>query len=162
MQADSRNWTIYFDTCCLSRLFDIQRQLRIRQETIAIGRILERIREGYWHWISSNTLVAEIEQNPNPGQRFQIKDLLSHVKQTVSVGRGEISRGKQLEALGFKELDAWHIACAESGEADIFLTTDDRLLRSAKRNSSNLYVRVENPYVWLNEVSGNERIGIDR
>ena len=69
--------------------------------------------------------------------------------QTVAVGSPEILRGKQLETLGFKELDALHIACAESGDADIFLTTDDRLLGRAKRNSSQLRVHVENPYVWL-------------
>jgi predicted nucleic acid-binding protein len=64
--------------------------------------------------------------------------------------------------LGFKELDALHIACAESGDSDIFLTTDDDLLRRAKRNSVQLCVRVENPYTWLQEIGQNEHIGIDR
>ena len=40
-------------------------------------------------------------------------------------------------------------ANAESGNADVFLTTDDRLLRRAKRLSSKLHVQVENPYEWL-------------
>ena len=59
-------------------------------------------------------------------------------------------------------MDALHIACAESGNVDIFLTTDDGILRRAKRNSSNLYVQVENPYVWLQTGEENEYIGNDR
>ena len=95
-------------------------------------------------------------------QRFQVKDWLIGVHQTVSLGISEISRGKQLEVLGFKELDALHLACAERGSADIFLTTDDGLLRSAKRANSQLRVRVENPYMWFQEVAKSERIRNDR
>ncbi|CCI31850.1 hypothetical protein MICAI_2180007 [Microcystis sp. T1-4] len=35
--------------------------------------------------------------------------------------------------LGFKFYDALHLAFAEAGGADIFLTTDDRLLRKAQQ-----------------------------
>lgn len=162
MQTDSQIWTIYFDTCCLSRLFDVQTQPRVRRETLAINLILDQIRAGYWHWISSDALVEEVEKAPDLEQRSRVKDWLIDARYVVSVVAREISRGKQLEALGFKELDALHIACAESGNVDIFLTTDDGLLRRAKHNSSHLHVRVENPYTWLQEIGENEHIGIDR
>ena len=162
MQTDSQIWTIYLDTCCLSRLFDVQIHPRVRREALAIRRILGQIRAGSWYWISSHALEEEVEQNPNLGHRFQIKERLTDVNETVSVGAPEISRGKQLEVLGFKELDALHIACAESGNVDIFLTTDDGLLKRAKRNSSQLRVRVENPYTWLQEIEEHEHIGNDR
>ena len=68
---------------------------------------------------------------------------------TVSIGANESKRGMQLEGLGFKRRDALHLACAESAEVDIFLTTDDRLLRRAKRYQMQLYTQVENPYIWL-------------
>ena len=58
-----------------------------------------------------------------------------------------------LESLGFKHYDALHIACAESGGADVLLTTDDRMLRLAKRHSAQLQVRVENPYTWLQTIT---------
>lgn len=93
---------------------------------------------------------------------MQSKNRLTQVHQTIPLGISEISRGKQLEVLGFKELDALHLACAESGSVDIFLTTDDRLLRGAKRNNSFLRVRVENPYVWFQEVPRSERLRDDR
>ena len=162
MQTDSQIWTIYFDTCCLNRLFDIQTQPRIRREAETINQILNHIRAGDWRWLSSSILVVEVERAPDPGQRSEIMDWLTIAHQTVTVGSPEILRGKHLETLGFKEWDALHIACAASGDADVFLTTDDRLLGRAKRNSSQLHIRVENPYTWLQEIGENEHIGIDR
>ncbi len=67
-------------------------------------------------------------------------------------------RAINLESLGFKPLDALHIACAESGEADILLTTDDRMLNLAQRHRSQLRVRVENPYTWLQEMDRGQEI----
>ena len=162
MQKDLPVWVIYLDTCCLSRFFDIQTQPRVHQETAAIEQILIQIQAGHWAWISSNVLMAEVEQTRDPQQRTEIMDWLTNAYQTVSAGLSEILRGKQLEVLGFTEVDALHIACAESGNVDILLTTDDGLLRRAKRNSSNLYVQVENPYVWLQRRDENEYIGNDR
>ena len=106
--------------------------------------------------------MDEIDQISNLNQRFQIKNRLTDAYQTVPLRVSEISRGEQLEKLGFKELDALHLACAESGAADIFLTTDDGLLRRAQRNSLHLHVPVENPYTWFQEIIGNERIRDDR
>ncbi len=161
MQTNLQFWKIYLDTCCLSRLFDDQTQTRIRRETEVISWILPQFRMEQWSWISSTVLVNEVEQIPDLNQRSQIRDWLTVVHQTISLGRSEISRGKQLEVLGFKELDALHLACAESASVDIFLTTDDRLLRGAKRNDSLLRVQVENPYVWLQEVTRSERLRND-
>ena len=48
--------------------------------------------------------------------------------------------------------DALHLACAEQATVDIFLTTDDRVLRIATRYTAQLKVRVANPLDWLLEV----------
>ena len=82
-------------------------------------------------------------------QRSRVKYWLTYSHQTVTVGTDEISRMKQLETLGFKTSDALHLACAESAAVDIFLTTDDGILRIAKRENSELRVEVENPDAWL-------------
>jgi len=58
------------------------------------------------------------------------------------------TRAAELERLGFHAFDALHLACAEAAAADVFLTTDDRLLRAAKRHAAELKVRVENPRAW--------------
>ncbi|MBG1258672.1 hypothetical protein [Nostoc commune] len=57
--------------------------------------------------------------------------------------------------MGFKDYDALHIACAEAGNADVLLTTDDRMLRLAARYKDLLQVRVENPLQWLREVAND-------
>ena len=144
---------IYLDTCCLNRLSDRQIQERIRQETEAVNIMLSNFRAKRWHWISSSILQFEINQNPDLDQRVSLTTLLQLEHQTVFVGGQEILRGEELEGLGFKKLDALHIACAESGNADILLTTDDRMLRRAKRYRAQLRVRVENPYRWLQEIN---------
>lgn len=50
----------------------------------------------------------------------------------------------------------------ESGQTDVFLTTDDRLLRRAKRYHDRLDIQVENPFTWLQEVNSDERLRYDR
>ena len=156
VQTDLQVWTIYLDTCCLSRPFDTQTQPRVIRETRAIMQILDCFREGYWHWISSEVLVDEVNRASNLEQRIQMKRWLTRAHQTVLMGTKETARAKQLETLGFKELDALHLACAESSDADIFLTTDDAILNRAKRNSSRVHLSVANPHIWLSAVQGGD------
>ncbi len=85
-----------------------------------------------------------------------MKRWLARAHQTVLVGTKEIARATQLEILGFKELDALHLACAEGSDANIFLTTDDSILSRAKRNRHQLQIAVENPDIWLNTVQGDK------
>ena len=160
MQTDLPFWKIYLDTCCLSRLFDPPTQIRIIQEAEAVNQILTYCFNGYWHWIASDVLLNEVNRTPDLEARVEIKTLLTLAHQAVHIGTDEISRGLQLEAFGFKERDALHLACAESGEVAFFLTTDDRLLRRAKRYQTGLHVHVENPYTWLQEI-GNGHLRND-
>ena len=52
--------------------------------------------------------------------------------------------------------DALHLACTEHCNADVFLTTDDKLLRLSRECSSMLKIKVDNPLMWLKEVIENE------
>ena len=140
MQHNSHPWKIYLDTCCLNRLFDQPTQGRIIEEAQATNQVLTYCFSGHWHWVSSKVVADEIQQTPDLGRRIQIKNWLTFAHQIVSVGKREISRGVQLESLGFKEQDALHLACAESGEADVFLTTDDKLLKRAQRYHERIQV----------------------
>lgn len=149
VQTDFQVWKIYLDTCCLSRLFDPPTQARIRQEAEAMHQVLTYCFSGRWHCVVSSVLSDEVDQSSNFGARFQIKNWITLAHQTVSVGSSESERGIRLEVLGFKRRDALHLACAESAGADIFLTTDDRLLRRAKHYQAQLHTQVENPYIWL-------------
>ncbi|MCP4701452.1 MAG: type II toxin-antitoxin system VapC family toxin [Gammaproteobacteria bacterium] len=77
--------------------------------------------------------------------------LATHITHTIGIGQAEGERALALEELGFQSMDALHLACAESGIADVLLTTDDKLLKRAGRYADKLCVKVINPVTWLLE-----------
>jgi predicted nucleic acid-binding protein len=52
--------------------------------------------------------------------------------------------------LGFKTKDALHLACAQGGGCEYFLSTDDRLLRCGSRLTG---IKVVNPVVFVKEAN---------
>ncbi|MBI3946364.1 MAG: PIN domain-containing protein [Armatimonadetes bacterium] len=145
---------LYLDVCCLNRPFDDQTQPRIRLEAEAVLMILQQVAAGQARWIGSEVLGLEIEQTPDPDRKERVRLLTSGAQCSVVVGETHVQRAEQLVGVGFHPLDALHIACAEAGGSDMFLTTDDRLLRVARRCVSHLHIRVENPLTWLQETMG--------
>jgi len=51
-------------------------------------------------------------------------------------------RVRELITLGFPSFDALHVASAEAAGADVFATTDDRLVALGSRHAAELRVRV--------------------
>ncbi len=148
-----KTYKIYLDVCCLNRPFDDQNQVRSRLEAEALLFIISRLQINEWEWIGSDVIDFEIAQTPNPERHRRVKLLASTIHYSVQHEQAEVVRAKQLEALGFKEWDALHLACAESGGADIFLTTDDKLLNLARRVADQLQLQVDNPLTWLTEIT---------
>jgi hypothetical protein len=144
---------VYLDVCCLNRPFDDQTRARIRLEAEAVLIILAQCETGDWEWVGSEVVDLEISRTPDPERRRRVQLLASHTHRSVVVGKSEIERAKQLETWGIAAFDALHLACAESGTVDVFLTTDDKLLRRSAAHAQRLRVRVANPVVWLREVS---------
>ena len=143
---------IYLDTCCLNRPFDDQEQERIRLEAEAVMIILGRLSRKEWIWLGSQALEIEIDRAPNADQRSRLKRISIFVGDVVGIGPKELVRASELEQLGFSGFDAVHLACAESGGVDIFLSTDDRFLKRAKRFAKKIHVKVANPLDWLKEM----------
>jgi predicted nucleic acid-binding protein len=143
---------IYLDVCCLNRPFDDQRQDRIRLEAEAVLLILGRCEAGAWQWLSSAVVEEEVNNTPSSERRSRVRHMLSGAHSTVALTDAAIVRAQELKALGFRTYDALHLACAEQATVDIFLTTDDRVLRIATRHTVQLKVRVANPLDWLLEV----------
>jgi predicted nucleic acid-binding protein len=143
---------IYFDTCCLNRPFDDQTQERIRLESEAVLAILSRIEKGEWDWIGSEVLMDEIEQTPDTQKLSRARLLSNFIRQNIEIGEAEAKRAKGLQKEGFQLFDSLHLACAESANVDVFLSTDDHLLKLAKRISKQLHIRVENPLLWVEEM----------
>ena len=146
-------WRVYLDTCCLNRPFDDPSSDRVRLEAAAVLIILARIGAGDWEWVTSEVVAYEVAQTPAGTRRFHVQSLLQDASQVVLVGQDEVDRGEQLERMGFRDYDALHLAYAEAGAADVLLTTDDRFLRGAAQDASQIAVRVANPVDWLSEVT---------
>ncbi|MFA0783564.1 MAG: hypothetical protein YYHSYBAR_001955 [Candidatus Fervidibacter sacchari] len=144
------------DVCCLNRPFDAQTQERIRLESEALLLILERCERREWDLVVSEAIFWEIAQMLDPVRKEKVLALVTIASEEIKVTSQVVERAKELTQMGFKPYDALHIACAEVGSASIFLTTDDRLLRKAKRLRRLLRIRVENPVHWLMEVIADE------
>lgn len=152
----NQQYKIYFDACCLNRPFDDQTQFRIYLETQAIITILNKCQATDWKLINSSALIAELNQTPDLERLEKVKKLLSIAKIKVIYSPFIENRTIQLQKLGFLSYDAAHIASAERALADVFLTTDDRLLKKAQKNSDLINVQINNPVQWLAEVIQTE------
>ena len=142
---------VYLDSCCLGRLTDDQSQARIREEAEAVERILAGVRLGTVDLISSEALEDEARRNPAIGRRLEAEALLSLAVTTVEIDDIVARRARSLIGLGYGPFDALHVAAAESASADVLLTTDDRLLKRARRGLGNPRIPVRNPVSWIRE-----------
>ena len=143
---------IYIDVCCLNRPFDDQTQDRIRLEAEAILLILQHLESKEWQWFSSVVVDYEINQTPNLERRSRVKQLAAGSHKIIRLNNSITERGEIIKGMGFKTYDALHIACAEDGQADIFLSTDDKLLKLGAQYAKKLKVHIQNPLRWFEEV----------
>ena len=140
------------NVCCLNRPFDDQTQVRVRLEAEAILAILSRIENGEWEWIGSEVLIDEIEQTPDLQRLSRIKLLSNFIEKVIEIGEKEAKRAKELQEEGFSLFDSLHISCAETANVDVFLSTDDQLIKLAKKLSKQLKIKVTNPLIWVEEM----------
>jgi predicted nucleic acid-binding protein len=148
---------IYLDVCCFNRPFDDQRMERVRMEAEAVKGILLRIRNGSCRGISSTVVDLELRRMQDAGRLVEVQLMTTEMEEKVEPDESDRKRAALLIGWGFKALDALHVACAERGRADVFLTTDDVLLRVAARTGKRgLRVRVANPLQWFEEVLTDE------
>ena len=144
--------TLYLDSCCLNRPFDDQSQDRIRLEAESIVLILRHVKNGQLQWLSSDVVNYEIDQMTDLAKKREVKLLTKYASKIIEHGAKEVACGVELESLGFKPFDALHLACAEINGVDIFLTTDDKVLKMAQRFSTKIRIQVKNPLEWIKEV----------
>ena len=97
-------------------------------------------------------LLHEIGQNPDLENRQRALLFAAQSHQVIEITEKILRRAEELEETGFDSYDAIHLASAESGKAEVFLTTDDQILKVAHRKKSSLSIIVENPVKWLEEV----------
>ena len=146
---------IYIDNCCYNRPFDDQSQQRIYDETNAIASIINRTKISGDTILGSDILRMEIKKIRDAKKRFDIEsNFYQTVNEIVPVDEKIIECAKKIMSTSnVKQMDALHISSAEFGNADIFLTTDDKLIKACQ--NLDLKTRVLNPVYYLAEVIGN-------
>lgn len=140
------------DVCCLNRPFDDQTEDRIHMESEAILTILEHCKKGSWELVSSEIVELEILETPDSYRREKVYQLFKIAKVKVKANKQVWDKFETIKETTLSDFDALHIACAEIGEVDVFLTTDDDIIKKVKKTRIELKVEIRNPIKWLMEV----------
>jgi predicted nucleic acid-binding protein len=145
---------LYLDVCCWNRPFDDQSQNRVRLEAEAVLSILELAQADEVETVSSDIIGDELSEMPDRERRKKVELLLALAAARTTLTPAIEERAVELQKQSISSFDALHLASAESARSDYFLTTDDDLLRKAKR--AGLKVKVENPAKWLIQETTDE------
>lgn len=129
---------LYLDVCCLNRPFDNQDQDRIHLESEAVITILKNLENREWIWVSSSVVAFEVNQIPNSDRKQRIIRLCDKATMIVKLNEEIYLSSEQIKEFGFKSYDALHLACAKYAMVDIFLSTDDKLIKKAHKNQTML------------------------
>jgi predicted nucleic acid-binding protein len=139
------------DVCSLNRPFDDLSQDRIYLEAEAILAIISRCENNEWVLLSSGIIDFELSQLNDKERLERVRILYDVASERLILSQIVEQRAKNFQRFGVKTFDSLHLALAEIYKADIFLTTDDRLLRIA--NKIDLNIIAANPVAWLMEVT---------
>jgi predicted nucleic acid-binding protein len=146
---------VYLDLCVYNRPFDDQTNERIFIEARAFYIVIKWLEEGKIIIIHSDALEYENSLTSNPDRRRRVKSYLSLAKEFVKLSDFSIRRASEIINLGFREMDALHIAMAEEGKAHYFVTCDDGIIDMAEKNQERLKVKVCSILEFLEEVMGD-------
>ena len=136
---------IYLDNCCYNRPFDDQTQERIHLESEAILTILKRGQLNVYEIVGSEMLELEMERMGDETKKRKVKHM--HVAYTDEIKK----RSEDIMKISkIRTFDSLHIAAAESANADVLLTTDDKMSNMASKLE--LKVKVQNPLQFAWEV----------
>ncbi|MDR0648776.1 MAG: PIN domain-containing protein [Synergistaceae bacterium] len=119
-------------------------------ESESVLAIIDRCEIGDWDFFGSDVLFDEMSMIADKVKKQKILLLCQSATLYVELTEEIVTRAKELEKHGIKPYDALHVASAEFGEADIFLTTDRRLLNATQR--VDVKIKINNPLKWLMEV----------
>jgi predicted nucleic acid-binding protein len=120
-------------------------------ESQAVVLILEAIDRGEHLLCSSSAIVVENSLSPRTEVRHEIEVLLERADVWIAHDKVIDDRAAELRKLGFKELDAYHVAAAETANCDVLVTCDDKLLKVARRNAAKIGVMVTDPIRLVSE-----------
>lgn len=141
---------LYLDLCVFNRPFDYQGNAKIALETSVFIYILEMIEQGVYTLVTSEALIYENSRNPYENRKAQIESYFDLAKEIIKINDIDIERAKFLTKLGFSGIDALHIALAEKGKVDYFITCDMGIVKLYKKHQGKIKVRVLSLIEFIN------------
>jgi predicted nucleic acid-binding protein len=137
---------LYLDNCSYNRPFDDQSHLAVRFEADAKLQIQELVKNGEIELVWS--FVLDYENNANPFE--EVKSKIAEWKRLASIDCDYsdiiVQKAAVYMKLGLRQIDASHIACAVSAEADYFITTDKKILNKPIKD-----IKIMNPIDFIRE-----------
>lgn len=90
--------------------------------------------------------------SPSLDRRRRLFKLCDQATAIIRLDDGINAAARALTEIGFKSYDALHLACAKKAGVDVFLSTDDQLVKKATQHRAATGVTVSNPLTWLQEM----------
>lgn len=94
-------------------------------------------------------MLYEVNQIPNNDRKQRILRLCDKASDMVRLDKTIYEFSEKLKTMGFKSYDALHLACAQKAGVDVFISTDDKLIKKAQNTTDILNMRIDNPLSWL-------------
>jgi len=141
---------VYLDNNCIQRLFDDQRQERVRCEADAVERVFELQQKRLCELLASRMIYTEVMQNQDYERRSLVLAMLGAFRFVETQRWAERPLVQSLEQLNMATPDATHLAQASLMGADVFLTCDDGIIKKRSRVQALLpKLTVANPVQWV-------------
>ena len=140
---------IYLDNCCYNRPFDDQTQERIHLESEVILTVLKMGQMKQVVIAGSDILQLEMNRMQDENKKQKVLDLYRVAGMRIPYTERIKKRSAEIMSVSkIRTFDSLHIASAEQANADVFLTTDDKLEKMAE--NLELGTRVVNPlrFAW--------------
>jgi predicted nucleic acid-binding protein len=134
---------IYMDMCALNRPFDELIDFRSKMEAQAIIFLIQRIINGTYILCNSDIIEYEWSQMPMMEKKSLVKKIMDLAKEKITLNKRVTKLAKEFEESGMKSYDALHLASSIRGNCECFISTDDKFVKKAKRNTEK--IKVFNP-----------------
>lgn len=144
---------LYLDNSFLNRPFDDPAIPRNQMEAAILRSIVELVEFEQWDLIESSVHVYENSLNPYPERKAYVEELLRRASIYQNYTDAIAKRARELQKeYGLTLYDARHIASAEIAKADVFITSDQTLIK--KYNST---LPVVDPITFFKKYDNNNK-----
>ncbi|MEK9183038.1 MAG: PIN domain-containing protein [Patescibacteria group bacterium] len=148
------NLRVYLDTNIYCRPFDDWSQLRIALEAEAVLRLWQIVEEGKITCLCSKLIRLELSKMPL-FKLQEVKKFIQFVDEDIPYSNDIKKLAKKIiKVAKIPTYDALHVSFAAHGQADLFLTCDDDILRKSSNieellKSENSTLAILNPIQFI-------------